>query len=212
MHPYSTDASDRKHVPPIIAVVSVVAAIILNFVLKTLKLEFMWWFDAPSVMGFYVISHWLFNKWVWKFKNRSLRLSSIPNINGSWKGYLTSSHKEEARIEAALFIRQTWTEMIVELETVNSKSTSTMAALNTNNHCESGLQYEFRNEPKTFAVETMQIFRGMAHLHVLPDEIQLKGDYYTGRGRRSIGDLSFKLISRETMSFEDVANYIDQQH
>lgn len=204
MHAYSTNAPDRKHVPAIIAVVSVVAAIILNYFLKKLDVSFLWWLDAPSVMGFYVIFQWLFNKHLWGAGVGSMRLSSIPDIRGSWKGQITSSYGENETVVAALFVRQTWTEISIELETTNSRSTSKMAALNTPECSEQGLKYEFKNEPKTFAVETMQSFRGMAHLRLTPSGIALEGNYYTGRGRMNIGEISFSLISRELMSFEEV--------
>jgi len=53
------------------------------------------------------------------------------------------------------------------------------------------LIYDYLNEPKSDAVETMQMHRGTARL-VLAGADELEGDYYTGRGRKNAGSIRLR--------------------
>lgn len=199
MHAYATNADDRSNVPKVIAVTAVVASLLLAYVPKV-----PWWVDAPSVMGFFSGLYWLFNKYLWRVALRGLRPSAIPDLNGSWRGHITSSYGDGTEKRAALYIRQTWSEIFVELETDTSRSVSTMASLNTPDSQEGGLTYEFSNEPKHEATPTMYPMRGTAHLRVAPNGKRLEGDYYTGRGRSTVGSMSFEFASPDIVDREEL--------
>lgn len=199
MHAYATNASDRNNVPRVIAVLAVIASLLLTYVPKI-----PWWVDAPSIMGFFSGLYWLFNKYLWKLNIKGMRLSSVPDIRGSWKGHLSSNYAGGTEKRAVLYIRQTWTDIFIELETDTSRSGSTMAALNTSDSQEGGLKYEFKNEPTPSALDTMQPIRGTAHLRLTPNGRRLEGEYYTGRGRGTVGKMSFEFVSRDILDSEEL--------
>ncbi|NJL40243.1 MAG: hypothetical protein HC899_28465 [Leptolyngbyaceae cyanobacterium SM1_4_3] len=188
MHTYATDAKDRETIPLWLAALAVAATLFLNYLLKALNFQVPWWIDAPSVMGFYGLLYELFDNLLWRLRFKAIHLSEIPNIRGTWVGIVKSSYDGGTETRGViLYVRQTWSKLSVQAETETSRSFSTMAVVNTSNSPESGLKYEYINEPGTFSVQTMQTHRGTANLRLTPDGATLKGEYYTGRGRQNIG-------------------------
>lgn len=204
MHAYATDAKDRESAPLLLAALAVAATLLLNYVLKVLKLQIPWWVDAPSVMGFYGLLYKVFDNFVWQLQLASINFSEVPNIQGTWVGIVRSSYEGGTEVRGVLmYVRQTWSKISVQLETEKSRSSSTMAAVNTEKFLESGLKYEYVNEPSALSVQTMQSHRGTAHLRLAPDGITLKGDYFTGRSRQNIGEMVFRLVSRQRLTRQE---------
>jgi len=200
MHAYATDAKDRESTQLWLAALAVAATLLLNYVLKLLKLQIPWWVDAPSVMGFYGLLYTLFDNFLWQLQFGSVSFSEIPNVQGTWVGVIRSSYGSGTEVRGVLmYIRQTWSKISVQLETEKSRSSSTMAAVNTERFSESGLKYEYMNEPSALSVQTMQLHRGTAHLRLAPDGITLRGNYFTGRGRHNIGEMVFRLVCRKSL-------------
>lgn len=174
------------------AFVSVVAAWLLNT-----HVSFPWWVDAPSVWAFFGLLYVLFDHQLWKLKAlRAIGVVVVPDLNGTWQGSGTSSyddHKESHQL--TLEIRQTWTQLSIVLVSANSRSQSTVGSVLVANG-EPVLMYEYVNEPRTNAAETMHTHRGMANLtlHREGGTDVLSGEYYTGRDRRTIGSLQFKRV------------------
>lgn len=201
MHAYATNSSERESTPIWLAFFAVVAALILNSGLQLTKLQVPWWVDAPSVMGFYGLIYQWFDKYLWYQQFKFISFSSIPNLQGTWVGVIHSSHGSGADVpDVILYIRQTWTRLNVRLATQNSSSYSIMAAVNTHESSEPCLKYEYMNEPSALSVNTMNAHRGTANLQLSPDNQELVGDYFTGRGRQNIGTMEFKLVSREYLT------------
>lgn len=211
MHTYATDARDRETVPLWLAAFAVAATLFLNYLLKAFNLQVPWWIDAPSVMGFYGLLFTLFDNFLWRLKFKAIYLSDIPNIRGTWVGIVKSSYGGGTEVPGViLYVRQTWSQLSVQVETQSSRSFSTMGAVNTSNASEPGLKYEYINEPGTFSVQTMQTHRGTANLRLNPDGTTLSGEYYTGRGRQNIGDMVFHRVSTQFLTREAAlkqANY-----
>ena len=204
MHAYATNASERESIPVWLAFIAVAATLLLNFILKTMNLEVPWWIDAPSVMGFYGLIYQWFDKFLWSQKFEFISLSSIPNLKGTWVGAIHSSYDGGTDVPGViLYIRQTWTSINVRLVTQTSSSYSIMAAVNTDNSSQPSLKYEYMNEPSALSVDTMQAHRGTTNLQLSPDGKELVGDYFTGRGRQSLGTMEFRLISREYLTREE---------
>lgn len=196
MHPYATDSSETKTVPLYLAALSVVAAYVLHVILEKYKIEVPWWIDAPSVVGFYGLLYTAFDKWLWKTGIvRALGLVKLPDLNGVWTGHVASSfdahaHKHEAQIS----IRQSWTRISVALKTDKSRSHSLIGGIITQNSAANVLNYEYANEPRADAKDTMHAHRGTARLvlGITDDMCVLEGDYYTGRDRQNYGSLYFE--------------------
>lgn len=201
MHAYATDAKERETIPLWLAAAAVALTLGLNSSLKFLKLEVPWWVDAPSVMGFYGLLHQWFDQYLWTQKVGPLAFSSIPNLRGTWRGTIHSSYGGGTDVpDIILYVRQSWTGINVRLETENSGSFSIMAAVNTQESSEPSLKYEYMNEPSALSAESMQTHRGTANLKLSPDGLSLDGDYFTGRGRQSLGTMDFKLVSRDYLN------------
>jgi hypothetical protein len=57
------------------------------------------------------------------------------------------------------------------------------------------LTYEYWNTPNSDAVDSMQAHRGTIWFDIVRDDdavSELKGDYYTGRGRETIGRIEVR--------------------
>jgi len=191
MHSYSIDSYERKFTYFAIAILSIFAAWTFSQATK-----FPWWIDSPSVFGFYGILYKIHDKYLWKLKIlKKATFVKIPNLNGSWKGYITTSFDEHAKkLNAKLNISQNWTSICVVLETENSQSCSIAANIISKDPCLKILGYEYLNEPKPSATKTMHTHRGYARIRILDNEKTLEGEYFTGRDRQNFGTLEFKRI------------------
>jgi hypothetical protein len=199
MHAYATDI-DRKTVPIVLAVISIGITLFFLYLIQTLKINIPWWIDTPSVMGFYGILYALYDRVLWRQHLGGLRLSQIPEVSGVWAGELTSSYNNGTKIAIVFTIEQTWSRISIRTETETSTSSTTMAALNTDEYLDPGLKYEYLSEPGAFATPTMQIHRGTGHLRLSADGKMLTGDYYTGKGRQTFGTIELHLVSTSKVS------------
>lgn len=194
MHPYATDLDKRGYVPLSIAFASIVAAWSLSTFVLALKLIIPWWVDAPSVLGFYGLFFVAFDKRLWRL--RPIRgLLGMPNLNGTYRGYIRSSRdRHRSRHAATLKIRQTWTEISMVMTTRTSSGQSVNASIIT----ETGtITYEYLNEPKPGTVATMHMHRGTGMLNLV-SEGRLEGEYYSGRDRQTYGLLLFARVEKKT--------------
>ena len=189
MHSYSSDCPSRKYVPFGLAVVSILFAWGMSLAIAYLKIKSPWWVDIPSVMGFYGLGHELFERYIWRFKLvRILRIVRTPDIKGVWKGHLKSSFDDfKSQKDIQIIIKQNWTHLSIDAETKESKSSSLIGAVLINDREKSELIYEYFNEPKVIAKETMHSHRGTCHLVLKNDK--LEGEFYSGRDRKNIGQI-----------------------
>jgi hypothetical protein len=190
MHPYATDLDKRRYVPLSVAIASIVAAWSSSALLVALKLNLPWWVDAPSVLGFYGLFFVAFDKRLWRLSPMR-RLLGMPDLNGTYRGYVRSSFdRHRSRYAAILRIRQTWTEINIVMTTRTSSGQSVNASIIT----ETGtLTYEYLNEPKAGTIGTMHIHRGTGTLNLVSDG-RLEGEYYSGRDRQTYGLMHFVRV------------------
>ncbi len=96
--------------------------------------------------------------------------------------------------------------MAIELETEQSRSRTTMSALYEEQPGDVGLKYEYVSEPRNLAVQTMQTHRGVCTLAKTSsskgNRLSLSGDYFTGRGRETRGEITLRRVSRELLGFD----------
>ena len=191
MHAYATDSNERRNMVAFIVVISVFLAWLLNCMCRRLSIAVPWWIDAPSVWGFFGLLYHLFDKYLWRIA--ALRTAGIVHLwdfSGTWHGHVTSCQDGHSHDHPAdLRIRQTWTNIMVRLESANSRSRSLVGTLATETGDRITLRYEYINEPKSAAPETMHTHRGTAVLEMMGDE--LHGEYYTGRDRQTHGAMKF---------------------
>ena len=153
---------------------------------------------AISAGAIYAVLIFLYERWGWRW------LSTLKDLNGTWVGQITTTHNGGGSVDCVMRMRQTWTRMGIELETANSRSRTTMAALYEDQPGDNGLKYEYVSEPRNLATPTMQTHRGVCLLNIVtdPDALHLTGDYFTGRGRETRGEIKLHRISRALLGFD----------
>jgi len=191
MHGYSTDSSERRVVPFLLAALAIALAWMLSRLLAATHFSIPWWADAPSSMAFYGLLYALFDKHLWRNRFvRKLGLARVPNLAGRWQGHLTSSfdaHAKQHDLRVQIF--QTWTRISIVLSTVNSESRSCVAAIQVADPDGIALIYQYENQPLASAMKTMHMHYGTAMLRISNGNFLL-GDYYAGRDRRTFGRIS----------------------
>jgi len=196
MHNYVTDSDERRLVPLLLAAFSVLASWGLFEIMSAVQVTPPWWFDMPSLMGFYGLFYTAFDSWLWRAPFvRGIGLAKVPDLTGKWEGYISSSLDEhQSQRAASIQIRQTWTRIRIDLETANSRSCSQTAAIITEIPDCALISYEYLNEPKADATTTMHTHRGTARhtLCIVDGSEVFDGEYYTGRDRGTFGTLHFK--------------------
>jgi len=197
MHPYATDSKERVCIVFALAFLSVFITYGFHVILTKTGLQWPWWLENPAVWGVFWGLYTWFDKKLWRCKwLHEIRVIKVPDLNGQWnvQGY-SSTHKQD--FTGKVFIRQTWTQISITMETEHSRSHSLTASLLVNQPDGITLSYEYRNEPKFNAPSTMHAHRGMTELRIKSEEL-LEGEYYTGRDRSNYGVLHLeKQLEKE---------------
>ena len=201
IHAYSSDHEERVRVIVFIGILSVLAAWLLHLLLGYIPLSIPWWIDTPSVLGFFALIRAVFDRSLWQsMLVRKTFGIVVPDLNGSWKGQLVSSYTDHfSPLDAELTISQTWTSIVISLETASSISRSRAAAFVIDQPGRISLIYEYLCEPRSVATDTMHTHRGTAELHINSNGTLLEGEYYTGRDRQTYGTLNLQRVSRTTV-------------
>jgi hypothetical protein len=137
----------------------------------------------------------LFDRYLWQnsFVNK-LGLVRIPNLTGSWRGYLVTSFDGHVkRHDLMVHIFQSWTQITVYLTTATSMSRSCTAVIQVDDPEGAALVYQYQNQPLADAMRTMHMHYGTAMLRV-SNGTCLTGDYYAGRDRRTFGRICCKRV------------------
>jgi hypothetical protein len=197
LHPYAIDTDEHRNVLVILIAGSILAAWLLTKELTIAGIAIPWWVDAPSVLGFFGIFYKAFDKGIWHLRIlRPIKLVKTPNLQGRWKGSVTSSYDSyKTKHDVAVEIRQTWTRIMITLTTTTSTSHSLTASITTQESNQT-LTYEYLNEPKPTAEDGMHTHRGTAILTLVDKEKKLEGQYYSGRDRQNHGTLLLRRSTR----------------
>lgn len=149
-----------------------------------------WISSGPSFGIIYTIIFAIYNKFAWKWQ--VLKLIGMPvvaNLSGTYQGKLLSSYKDEngspTEVSLTLEIEQTWTRIVVYLQTGTdtSESYSFMASLFEVDDKSKRLTYSYTNKPfNAIADPDMQPHDGTASL-VFKQDGSVKGTYYNARTR-----------------------------
>lgn len=189
MHPYATDSVERSRVPILLVVICIPIAWVIRHYCEGLQLALPWWFDAPSVLGFYGVFYFAFDRALWKLRLlRTLGLVEVPNLNGKWQGTLMPSGAKRER-EVTLEIQQTWSAISIRLRTKHSASKSMIATILLAGKLDDVLSYQYWNEPKPGVAFDMHTHRGTAWLTLSSDQTRLEGEYSTGTGQKNFGTI-----------------------
>jgi hypothetical protein len=182
-----------------LSVVAILLAYLLDRSWSALHIKPPWWLDMPAALGFYGLCWRLYDEYLWRLGPVTRTLSGVPNLAGVWTGTILSSYRQEP-FSATLTVRQTSSRLLITLETGNSKSYSTMAALTTAPGPASGLHYAYSNMPRPLSTPSMGPHTGTVQLALSADGTQLSGDYGTDRFRGTSGRMDFhRAGSRDSL-------------
>ncbi len=195
MHPFSIDTQERKNVIVVIALLCIPLSWLFNNLLKLLGVENVWWISTPSILGMVGVLYKIFDGLIWRIGLlRTLGIIKTPDLNGDWNGLVATSFDDHADQHAVkVKIQQTWTKISIFLESAQSESHSLTASILTRQPGGTSINYEYKNEPKSSAKNTMHAHRGSAVLK-LKNNNELEGEYYTGRDRNNFGSIRLKKI------------------
>lgn len=211
MHTYSTDNDGRPKILALLGVISFAIVIAMKQILPWLATHLLFGVtvSVPSFALIFSVVYGMFNRYLWKSSIlRTLGFIQIPNLSGSWKGYIETSYDGEihgdtistednpnleyTRIEASLNIKQHWRKIAIHFKTATSTSNSQGATLLVNENVWPSLNYQYENRPPPDTPETMQMHHGTADLELRDDGTVLEGVYYTGPGRGNHGKIYFE--------------------
>lgn len=160
-------------------------------------------FVLASTVVYLVVSRVLWNLWP-----ISKLIGSPPDISGEWTGHLytdTDEYDDEdvvavnelghdlVKMEVALRIKQSWDQILVELDGPNSPSKSTGATI-LFDHEPPTITYNYDNEGDDFQDELDQ-HAGTTTVEYDPETETLEGTYYTGPNRENHGHLIVERAS-----------------
>ncbi|WP_411910250.1 Cap15 family cyclic dinucleotide receptor domain-containing protein [Agrobacterium vitis] len=138
----------------------------------------------------YAFVHFGFDRWGWKV---FFRVTGFPNLDGKWtcdgrtfdsNGNITYNWRGEVTIT------QSWEKIRVYLRTSQSSSYSVSAAILSNGGGRWMLMYSYRNEPR--AGEPINPHLGYCEISFEPGCNRGEGDYFTARGRATLGQMTFE--------------------
>ena len=190
MNPYNPDRSIK--VVTYLLTISISLASLIHTGLDAVNFELGWLISVPSAVGIYKMLYYAFDRFVWRWRPLRRRgLVTVPDLNGEWNGQIKSSYESDGRtLQVSVIITQQWSKILVRLEAEESCSRSIAASFLTDDPSSPELVYVYENEPASLAPEPMQAHGGTARLRL--DGSVLRGKYYTGRGRGTVGDITLQ--------------------
>jgi hypothetical protein len=165
---------------------------------------------VPDVVLVYGVLHLVFTKWLWRRRVFSGWLVPFPDLQGTWKGTLSTTWIDPIRgaapapIPVVLAIRQTFSGITASIYTRESTSVSVAASLRIEEDShEKWMSYLYTNTPRVSVRDRSVVHDGAAVLRVTTSEgLGLEGEYWTNR--RSSGEMLLKRVSTDvTDSFID---------
>ena len=146
---------------------------------------------AGEAIGITTIFMACFNKWWWKWKPLNMIAGGMPVLAKRYKGKIRFNREDrDQELDSEIGIDQTFLNIAITLETVESSSNSVTAAIKNENGSKM-LIYTYLNTPRAEIQDRSAIHYGTAMLKV-DDPKHLVGNYYTSR------------VSRGSMDFEAV--------
>lgn len=187
MHVYSGEEQSRTTALGAISVLSVIAAIGINWIIAQQAVVPAWLFGAPTVAGVFGLLYVAMDKHGWNSAPvRRLGLVGTPDIDGIYQGTLTSTYQGVTR-PIRITIDQTWTRIAIRFQVTGpetSTSYSMTAGLSLTGHQRARLTYTYRNQSRPgIADDDMNDHDGTAELEFHEDGT-VTGRYYNYRGRQ----------------------------
>lgn len=197
MHSFSTD-QPRRHYRYIL--IGIAAATVTSLAARISLLA------AIPTGTIATILYVAFSKRLWKHSIlRRIGLVEVPDLNGTWEGYIYTSAPEEriddeliverdvgdgnfTKMEASLHIEQTWDQIQIDLNGPESTSHSEAATILLGDSSYPTLNYNYEN-PGSSTNEELGMHYGTTTLQLYAGDDCLKGPYFTNPDRDRHGKL-----------------------
>lgn len=182
MHSFSTN-SNRVKVYSVIAVISVLIAMAINWLTGFLNISNSWLISAPTLGAVYTGLYFLVDKvaWRWPVLRMVGLIDDIP-ISGKYEGEVYSVY-DKKKHPVKIDIDQTWTRILITAEANTSTSRSISASCENVGTGDTCLNYTFRNKPKPgIADDDMKMHEGTTEL-LIKKNGEAKGQYFNDRPR-----------------------------
>jgi hypothetical protein len=186
MQTYITDSKDRKKFTWINALISMTIAYLTYLLTYYVKQDSLSWLCIPSMIAYYIILDYLSNAYSWKSSivRRILSLDT-PNLNGIWDGDSTYTLDSQCKTNISIGIKQTLDKIHITLASEETRGHSITASVFVDDVGSRSLRYEYIEEPRNNASQSVQMHRGSSRL-ILVDEVTLDGSYYSVKGRQGL--------------------------
>ena len=216
--PYSVDGDARKKALLAIAAISMLFAILLNLafmpflkgvagkILGQKMTDILGATGLVSLGGIgtfacFGISWSVFDKYLWKWPFFQ-KIHGIPNLNGEWRGRLTSSFKDDSGVNKSypmkLIITQTFSRMQCLSVYPSSCSYSSIAHIQGYDPVTQSclLEYAYGNEAgKSSIIESGWEGNHLGFCHVRCTADKMNGQYFTNRTPGTKGTFSLRRKS-----------------
>jgi hypothetical protein len=155
----------------------------------------------PDVVFIYGIMYLIFTRWLWRLRMFRGWLIPFPDLQGTWKGTITSTwvdpttNRSPDPIPVVLVIKQTFSTLTCAMHTRESSSFSTAASFHVDEDSESkSISYVYTNTPRVSVRDRSVVHDGATTLRVITaPEVRLEGEYWTNR--KSTGEMSLTRTS-----------------
>jgi hypothetical protein len=188
----------RLHLSVFLGIAAALWAILL--LIEGFTVTANWFRPYSAVVGAMVLLLLGFENWGWRWKHLHPWFVSQPNIQGTWKGELTSLWTDPATgrgrdpIEVYLVIKQTFSSIRVRLITKESQSDCLVARICDDSGATHSLVGTYLNTPKIAQREGSPIHHGGMVLRISNLGYGLlDGEYWTDRGTK--GGMRFEQWS-----------------
>lgn len=154
-------------------------------------------YQVPKSIAAYALGGYVFSKWLWKLPIFWGWLITVPNLQGTWYGFLKSdwinpkTKKGIAEIPVLLVIAQDFNKINCSIITKESSShTLSSDILFVNGKLQ--LSYTYTNVPKNGVRERSEIHNGASLLQIIEKpKRKLSGGYWTDRKTKGEIDVEF---------------------
>ena len=183
------------------AVVLFLAAIIQGFDLRNfldvLRL-------IPIVTTADGIAYFVFTAWLWRWKHLQGWLIPLPDLNGTWQGYIQTSWKDAegktpGPIPTILTIKQSFGRMSCVMRTEEMESHSYLEGFCIDKDAQiRRLCYSYMSRPKTHLRERSTPHDGTVLFNIIGTPVhKLEGEYWTQR--QTVGTLTLSFRTNELL-------------
>jgi len=183
MHGYIKANTPIEFIYFCLGVISIILSVCIGYFIKGIRVidftDYLYIIFAGMPLGIYKLLYILFDKWLWKFSAKWLR---IANLNGKYEGIFKTSYDNfQKERKFTLVIEQTFSKISIKFQTDLSSSESFSAYMEIKGNNTVILVYNYHNKPRIKSISTLTEHKGTAWLEFDLSTMKFEGFYYTDK-------------------------------